>query len=869
MSVRDDFRFGAAAATLGLAWTALLEYGITIASAEGPLRAATLLRFLALECTLVGLLAVVFVPLFALGHTALGRVTRAESDTSDLPSPLVIWLWAGGFFILCYLGASYGMTVLFLRKFKEPQLIAASLAGLQVLVIGLLVGLTQLLAAGLRRAAQSMHSLLGAWNPLGRALPAFLLLALVLAVPVAFVLRRLPQIRQVAPWRDILFVAIFLAAALLSRGRRLPRPAWFVAAYFVLATITLWKVGADPETKSLSLTASPTLSHLIDLVRRANDFDRDGYGSLLGENDCAPFDFRIHPNAPDLPDNGIDENCSGRDFSAKGLPVYKKGERAPVPPEYQHDWNILLVTVDTVRYDHTTFGGYKAQKGRDTTPELAKLASRGVSFRFANAPSAGTMASVPAILTSRFFHSGIALSGEREHGTPPKVLEQNTTLPEVMKRGGYRTGAILSHEYFTDWGLDQGVDNYDNSLGATANPFRITSAQVTDKAEQWISRQGNAKWFLWCHYIDPHGRYVAHPGEVQFGSSEEDLYDGELAFTDKHLGRLFDFLSRSQVGGRTIIVLTSDHGDGFMEHGFINHGQALYRELLHVPLLVSIPDVEPHTVDGPVSPLDIFPTLADLAGIDISDLVVEGESLIPQLFYARDAKDRVIFSETNWPDPLRAAVTNDYKLIYNLKANLYQLFDLHADAWEKKNLWGKDQKASDEMKALLDDWLERVYYSRDSGSQAQQVRGKVLLSEPPQPQHPVQATAGAAVEILGWDLDSAKLKAGDDLKVTVYFHSVAQAASAYKLALVAEAADARGTPPTVRQEKIPLDGTFPVNRWRPGDYVKESFVLRLPAGWQDKTLMLGVELVDDKRQAAVVTGHDASATRALLGEIAL
>src|SRR6185436_10973507 len=107
-------------------------------------------------------------------------------------------------------------------------------------------------------------------------------------------------------------------------------------------------------------------------------FDRDGYGSLLGENDCAPFNRKIHPTARDIPDNGIDENCNGRDFSVKNAPSYKSGEKLPLPPEYQRDWNVLLITIDATRYDHTTFGGYKQKKGRDTTPNLAKLADRSV-----------------------------------------------------------------------------------------------------------------------------------------------------------------------------------------------------------------------------------------------------------------------------------------------------------------------------------------------------------------------------------------------------------------------------------------------------------------------------------------------------------
>ena len=163
-----------------------------------------------------------------------------------------------------------------------------------------------------------------------------------------------------------------------------------------------------------------------------------------------------------------------------------------------------------------------------------------------------------------------------------------------MKRGGYTTGAIVTHEYFNDWGIEQGVDGYDNSIGAKPDPMPHHARRTSPPRPRPSSpSRAHKKWFLWCHYIDPHGRYVAHPDDVEYGTTEEDLYDGEIAYTDKHIGRLLDDVAHSPATAKTIIVVTSDHGDGFNEHGFINHGIALYRELLHVPLIFYVPDNEP------------------------------------------------------------------------------------------------------------------------------------------------------------------------------------------------------------------------------------------------------------------------------------
>jgi hypothetical protein len=447
---------------------------------------------------------------------------------------------------------------------------------------------------------------------------------------------------------------------------------------------------------------------------------------------------------------------------------------------------------------------------------------------------------------------------------PPKVLPSNLLLGEVMERGGCRTGAILSHEYFNDWGLEQGFDSWDNSLGAKPNPFGITSQDVTSKAQAWIARQGDAKWFLWTHYLDPHGRYVAHPGEKQFGSTEEDIYDGEIAYTDKHVGKLLDFLAHSPMGQKTIVIVTSDHGDGFMEHGFINHAVALYKEIVHVPLIFYVPDLPARSVDGPVSNLDIYPTLADLAGIDISDYPVEGESLVPQLIYGRDARDRVVFAETNLPDPIRAAISDRYKLIYHLKANLYELYDLKADPWEKKNIWGRDAAGGEKMKALMDEWLDRVYYARDPGNQAQQVRqATYLLPGAPRPQNPTSASFGGFLRVVGWDAPGPFV-AGKPFEVTVYLSAAKPMQTVYRLE--AELANPGVQPPKIaaRQERTPAgDGLFPTTKWRPGEFVKETFRLKVPPGAEGR-LRLGLRALDPGRQA--LTTEDGGA-QMLLGEI--
>jgi arylsulfatase A-like enzyme len=890
---------GVRLAVCAVALFALVEPVVAILFAQGHVRVPVALRFFALDLTLAGLLLVLVAALLAGGFAAargalhLVDVEREASWPGALgPAParphdhvgVTPWFWAVAIALAGYGAGSFALTLLFIKRFKEPTLIAGSLAAIQVVLILVVAVVVTLLSIAFRRAARALAPHLGPWNPLGRALPALGLLTIIVLPVAALIVHFAPQVRAVAPWRELFALLVLAVGAILGVRRFAAQPlvegadrrrrrriyGGVAVGYVLLAALTLTKLGADPETKYLAISASPPLARLVDLVRVANDFDRDGYGSLLGENDCAPFNKKIHPTARDIPDNGIDENCNGRDFSVKNAPAYKSGEKMPVPAQFKRDYNVLLITIDTVRYDHTTMGGYVKKKGRDTTPRLAELARRAVNFEFANAPSAGTMASVPAIIMSRFFHSGIHLGPERRP-MPPKILPDNTTMGEMMKTVGYHTGAITTHEYFNDWGLDQGFDTYDNELGAKPDPYGIKADKTTDKAQAWIAKQGANKWFLWVHYIDPHGRYVAHPGETQYGATEEDIYDGELHWTDKNIGKLLDYLAHTPNADKTIIVITSDHGDGFNEHGFINHGQKLYRELQNVPLIVYVPENEPVSVLGPVSNLDIFPTLADIAGADIRSLPVEGESLVPQLFYGRDAKDRVVFCETNYPDPLRAVISDRYKLIYNLKANVYELYDLHADPWEHKNLWGSDIEGGKKMKELMDEWLDRVFYSREAGIQTQEVRKEALLPARPSPLQATDVTGAGTVRVIGYDLAKPGYKPGDTLDLTLYFETVGETTSNFRLEAGVSSLATGAQPPAVRQDKVPLDGLFPTSRWKKGEFVKETYAIKLPGGWPTGPAKLTFRLLDDRHQPVTLVGAGGAPVglEATLGDLQL
>jgi arylsulfatase A-like enzyme len=800
-----------------------------------------------------------------------------------------------------------------IQNFKEQQLIAGLIAAFAVAAMLFAVVLYRVLAFAIRAGGEGLAPLVGPANTLGRWRAAGVAFAGMIGGGMGAVWAALPQSRSVIPvrsivaaivvalgmglglyvryhapklrpeiarigaaiivvcacgvlvWRADMSSAIALSIALVTGGAiarfvwRAPRDRRtglrIAGGTLVLLVGTFLWWGADLETRYMALTASEPLEKLVGVVHVANDVDRDGFGSLLGEVDCAPFDSKIHPGAVDTPDDGIDQDCDGEDLKMSDLLAPPPGPKVTIPDRFKKPWNVLLITIDDLRYDRTTFGGYaKQEKHRDTTPNLSKLVARSTTFDWCQAPAAGTMASIPAILTSKFFHSGIALD---EDHNPPKIRPENVILPEIMKGAGYYTGVIGSHDWWNDWGLDQGVDEYDNSIGKTPDAFRVAADKVTNHILAWISRNQGRKWFMWAHYIDPHGRYVAHPDVVDWGNEEPDLYDAEIKWTDQEVGRLLDRMLELPSTANTIIIITSDHGDSMAEHTVPlgTHGTALYRELLHVPMIFYIPDAKPRAIRGAVTNLDILPTMAALAGIPIDDLEPEGRSLVGALFYGREDRERIVFAETNAPDKQRAAISEKWKLIYYLSSNVYELFDLTADDWEKTNLAPKHPPEMEPMRRALQGWMDRVLYAHDPlFNQAYRRIAEVVLRDPPAPEVAArdQRLADGRIEILGIGRDPATpIAPGAKVDVFVYFRVVEPATVAYRFQLVGWAAspgaplDAPVAPSAMRSgSHVTADGAYPTDRWRKGELIRERFTLALPADWRDAALSVGLYAVD-------------------------
>ena len=293
---------------------------------------------------------------------------------------------------------------------------------------------------------------------------------------------------------------------------------------------------------------------------------------------------------------------------------------AAAPDELAERPNIILIMVDTLRADRLPMYGYDA----NSAPAFEGLAADGVVFENASAQASWTKPSTATLL------SGLYPSTHRAIGKPDRLPGSVTTLAEALTDAGWRTGGIvtnvnLSPSYQFDQGFEEylylapdfffGADESSSKL-AVYNILRLVrerflsqekrvehyyqdAATVTKAAMAWIDRNSASRFFLFLHYMDPHDPYFRHPynGKAvarvrtphpapERAGELSDLYDGEIAFLDGHLGEFLDHLKRQGLYEDALIVLTADHGEEFHEHGGWWHGTTLYDEQIQIPLIL-------------------------------------------------------------------------------------------------------------------------------------------------------------------------------------------------------------------------------------------------------------------------------------------
>jgi arylsulfatase A-like enzyme/tetratricopeptide (TPR) repeat protein len=379
--------------------------------------------------------------------------------------------------------------------------------------------------------------------------------------------------------------------------------------------------------------------------------------------------------------------------------------------------SVLLITVDTLRADRLSCYGARSVR----TPAMDALAAQGTRFENVLAQVPTTPPSHAVILTGTYpMYNGVR---GFTSGALPKGVG---VLAEAFQRHGYDTAAFVSSAVLeSSWGFGRGFKEYDDRFTVRrveiGNPAAIErrAEETVDRLLAWLqarlqSGTAAAPFFVWLHLYDPHAPYdPPEPFRTQYAGHR---YDGEIAYADSQLARLFDYLRDNRLYDQTLIVLMSDHGESLGEHGEDEHGFFIYESTLRVPLIFKLPSGmgTPHVDRRLVGSIDVAPTLLDLLHMqDPLGRQFQGTSLAAEILGKGTASERPVYSETYYPrdsfgwSELRGITTERFKYILAPRPELY---DLRSDPQESHNV--HTERAS--LAAALRDQLtgfERRYAS--------------------------------------------------------------------------------------------------------------------------------------------------------------
>jgi len=392
--------------------------------------------------------------------------------------------------------------------------------------------------------------------------------------------------------------------------------------------------------------------------------------------------------------------------------------------------NVILLLVDTLRADHLSCYGWS----RPTSPAIDAFAGDSLLFEHARSQAACTFPSANAILTSRY---GALFMFQPNHfmgipaGTP--------ALPEILQNNGYATAAFSASPIVRttpsrenpDGGFGRGFEVFDETC-----LFRDAECLNT-RAVGWV-KGTDRPFFLYMHFMETHDPYspprsharrfageLDGPSYILRGDPNpiadmvydngpkvavteqdighlRDLYDEEIAYFDEQFSRLMEELALLGALDNSLVILASDHGEEFMEHGdHIKHCRVLYDTSTRVPLIIRIPGIPGRRIDTAVGNVDIMPTVLDYLGITHSEIPINGRSLRP-LIEGTDRGSRVVFSDQGrW----RAADNGDFKLMLEAAEMRPALFDLKADPLERNDILQSQPQIGRQLWLELERWL--------------------------------------------------------------------------------------------------------------------------------------------------------------------
>lgn len=383
--------------------------------------------------------------------------------------------------------------------------------------------------------------------------------------------------------------------------------------------------------------------------------------------------------------------------------------------------NLVLISIDTLRADRLGCYGYP----KPTSPALDKIASEGLLFENMYTPSPWTLPAHMSLLTGLY----PSRHGVKSRGT--KLPNGVDTLAEVLSGHGFATAAVINYLYLDQrFGFAKGFDYYKQI--PENQTTKGAASTINSLAKKLLLNRPDKPFFFFLHYFDVHSDYtpkdrykkqfttpyqgIADGSTIQLMAFRKglvllsqkdiqhfsDLYDGEIRQLDDELGKLFLFFKEQGLWEQTLLIVTSDHGEEFLEHGGVLHGQTQYQESIHVPMIMHGPGIpKSKRIEGNSSLVDVMPTVLGMLGIETPD-TLDGIDLQPT-WGSSETKlpSRFIFAEADHHDIKRAVFHQHYKLHYDLLTKKSQLYDLTKDPNEKYDLADKDTSAANQLFSQL------------------------------------------------------------------------------------------------------------------------------------------------------------------------
>jgi arylsulfatase A-like enzyme/Flp pilus assembly protein TadD len=372
--------------------------------------------------------------------------------------------------------------------------------------------------------------------------------------------------------------------------------------------------------------------------------------------------------------------------------------RREAPPPIE---SLVLVTIDTLRADRVGIYG-----GDVETPNMDRIAREGAFAENAFAQVPLTRPSHLSMFTGRYpFQHGV------RQNVSPRFEVDMPLLAEILHQQGFRTaGFVSSLVVSSESGLDRGFETFSDDFeehGDSAlflDSVQRRGDRTTEEAIAWLRHNADGRFFLWVHLYDPHDPY--EPPEPYASRYAGRPYDGEVAFSDELVGRLDRALGELGVADKTLLVVTSDHGEAFEEHGETGHGYFIYDTTLRIPLIFRGPGIPPGLeIEFPVESVDLLPTVTELLGlVPPASLPLAGRSVAAALRGDDEPEPKPMYAESLMPSLLygwgeiSSIREGPWKLIESPKPELYNVAD---DPDEKTNRIEQNHGARDRLRSRL------------------------------------------------------------------------------------------------------------------------------------------------------------------------